>query len=165
MNISVKKSIPILLLFVILGCLIYSNTLKVPYTFDDESRIEDNTDIRMTEVNLCNIGKAAFGNDSAKNRPIGNITFALNYFFHQYNLPGYHVVNIIIHILSGIFLFLFVKTTLCLLKAQGSKLKAERAHEALSMKFARENMEVGIDKLKFPIVGLFLPLSFQLQQD
>ena len=40
------------------------------------------------------------------------ITFALNYGFNNYDVFGYHIVNITIHILSGFFLYLFVATTL-----------------------------------------------------
>jgi len=93
---SVTKTISILLLFVALGFLIYSNSLE-----------------------------AAFGKSSPKKRQIGNITFALNYYFHQYNLAGYHVVNIITHILNGILLYLFINITLRVLKAESSKPKGE----------------------------------------
>ena len=54
------------------------------------------------------------GEKSAKARPVGNVSFALNYYFHQYELGGYHVVNIIIHILSGIVLYAFLRITLSL---------------------------------------------------
>jgi tetratricopeptide (TPR) repeat protein len=100
-----------LLLFVILGLFIYSNTLKSPFVFDDGHNIRQNRHIRLTELALKDIVTAGFKSPSS-NRPIANITFALNYYFHQYNLIGYHCTNIIIHILTGIFLFLFVKNTL-----------------------------------------------------
>ncbi|MFC1819418.1 hypothetical protein ACFL0B_10100, partial [Thermodesulfobacteriota bacterium] len=45
-------------------------------------------------------------------RPIANISFALNYYFHGLEEKGYHLVNIFIHLLSSIMLFYFVKTTL-----------------------------------------------------
>ena len=109
-NRSITKQISIFLLFIILGFGIYSNTLNVPFIFDDESRILNNPNIRVTT--FSDIGKAAFSKYSAQNRPFGNITFALNYYLHQYNLKGYHVVNIIIHVLTGIFFYLFIKTTL-----------------------------------------------------
>ena len=37
----------IILLFIILGFGIYSNTLKSPFFFDDTKRIRDNPDIRL----------------------------------------------------------------------------------------------------------------------
>ena len=111
---SVLKITSIVIVFAALGFLIYSNSFNGPFVFDDNLRIAKNPDIRLSELTLKNILKAGFGKQSAKSRPIGNISFALNYYFHQYSVKGYHIVNIIIHILTGIFLYLFLKTTLTL---------------------------------------------------
>jgi len=108
MNHSILKNILILLLFIVLGVGIYSNTLGVPFLFDDKLRILDNQYIRTTT--LSEIGKAGF--KSSPSRPIVFASFALNYYFHQYDLKGYHVVNIIIHILTGFFFYILVQTTL-----------------------------------------------------
>ncbi len=110
MKLSALKPVLILLLFVILGFGIYSNTLEAPFILDDTIGIQDNPHIRITKLTFKEIGKVGFKNSSS--RPIAFITFALNYYFHQYNLKGYHVVNIIIHILTGFFLYLFIKATL-----------------------------------------------------
>ena len=108
MNLSALKRVSILLFFFIVGFVIYSNTLEAPFYFDDISAIKDNANIRATR--LTEIGNAGF--KSSSTRPIAFISFALNYYLHQYNLKGYHLVNIIIHILTGIFLYLFIKETL-----------------------------------------------------
>jgi tetratricopeptide (TPR) repeat protein len=110
-NSSYFKVTLIILAFFILGFLIYSNTLESPFVFDDTVRILENPDIRMDKLSNNNLWKAAFGKQSPRSRPIGNISFALNYYFHQYELAGYHIVNIIIHIISGILLWLFLKKT------------------------------------------------------
>jgi tetratricopeptide (TPR) repeat protein len=110
MSFSSIKSIAIVLLFFILGFGIYSNTLEVPFHFDDTTRIQNNPKVRITEFTFNNLLEAAFNKKSSKNRPVGNVTFALNYYFHKYNRKGYHIVNIIIHILTGIFLFFFINT-------------------------------------------------------
>ena len=112
MNRPAIQRISILLLFSIVAALIYSNTLEVPFYFDDVLGIVDNPSIRIAELSLQEIGNVAFGKAFSQKRPVGNITFALNYYFHQYRLQGYHIVNIIIHLLSGIFLYLFIITTL-----------------------------------------------------
>jgi len=111
---SVVWTLLVILLFSVAGFGLYSKTLQGPFIFDDVSKIKDNPNIRLTEFEANKILKAAFGKGSAKSRPVGNISFALNYYFHQYHLEGYHIVNIIIHILTGIFLFYFLKTTLSL---------------------------------------------------
>ncbi len=108
---SIKKTILILSLFAILGFLIYSNTLEAPFVFDDVIDIQRNHNIRLTEFSLGQILKAGF-NSYSSSRPVSYISLGLNYYFHQFNVAGYHVVNIIIHILSGILLYFFINTTL-----------------------------------------------------
>ena len=115
----------IVLLFFIVGFVIYSNTLESHFQLDDFVRIKNNPDIRITELSATNVLKAAFGQKSAKARPVGNISFALNYYFHGFDVWGYHVVNIIIHILTGIVLYAFFKTTLSL---PSVKLPDHQAH-------------------------------------
>ena len=100
----------ILLLFTGLVFWLYSNTLESPFAFDDSLQIERNTHIRVTQFSLKEIVDA--GLKSSKSRFIAYISFALNYYFHQYDLVGYHVVNNSIHVLSGFFLYLFLAATL-----------------------------------------------------
>ena len=47
-------------------------------------------------------------------RPTAILSFALNYYFHSYNLPGYHIVNISIHIFNAFLLYYIIKLTLFL---------------------------------------------------
>ena len=92
--------------------ILHANTLESPFVFDDKVRIVENPAIRIDKLTFQNLWNAAFGRQSARSRPIGNISFALNYYFHQHELAGYHIVNIIIHIINGILLWLFLKKTL-----------------------------------------------------
>ena len=108
---SVAATLTVLAVFIILGTAVYSNTLEAPFEFDSVARIQNNPSVRITELSPASLYKAAFGRKTAKNRPLGNLTFALNYYFQGYNTLGYHVVNITIHILAGIFLFLFIRLT------------------------------------------------------
>jgi tetratricopeptide (TPR) repeat protein len=108
---SILITLVVFSVFSVSGVLLYSKTLESPFVFDDSLRITENPDIRIKELSLKSIRDAAFGKQSTKARPIGNITFALNYYVHQYDVKGYHIVNISIHILTGIFLFLFIQTT------------------------------------------------------
>jgi hypothetical protein len=45
---------------------------------------------------------------------VAYITLALNYYFHGLDLAGYHLVNILIHLAAGIFLYMFLRITLSL---------------------------------------------------
>ncbi|MGD9332692.1 MAG: hypothetical protein PVJ53_15365, partial [Desulfobacterales bacterium] len=111
---SAAISITAFLLLIVVGGLIYSNTLSSPFLFDSVPRILKNPNVRISELSMDNLAQAAFNQSSPKNRPVANITFAVNYFFHQYETPGYHVINIAIHILTAFLLYLLFKTTLAL---------------------------------------------------
>jgi tetratricopeptide (TPR) repeat protein len=100
----------LLSLLAVIIILIYSGTLTTPFIFDDHNNIRDNPHIRIPSLSFKNLAWAGFESPEA-NRPVANISFALNYYFHGYNLVGFHVVNILIHLASGIFLYAFVKAT------------------------------------------------------
>lgn len=91
--------------------LIYSNTFRSPFHFDDVKNIQQNSRIHLTSLsseNFIEIGSEVL----SSNRPVAMFSFALNHYFHRYDVEGYHVVNIMIHILTGIFLYFLVKTIL-----------------------------------------------------
>jgi len=90
--------------------LIYSSNLDGPFIFDD-SRIQNNPQLHLTDLTPGNLIKAGF-ESSPKTRPVAHISFALNYYFHGFDTRGYHLVNITIHVLTAILLYLFIKTTL-----------------------------------------------------
>ena len=89
------------------GIIIYSNTLRVPFVFDDLVYIKDNP-ILKDPLNLPAI--ISF----APSRWIGFFSFAINYYFGDWNTGGYHLVNLMIHIGSAIccygLLFLTLRT-------------------------------------------------------
>jgi Flp pilus assembly protein TadD len=101
----------LLSLLAIIIILIYSGTLTTPFILDDIHNIRGNPHIRMPFPGFKNLLRAGFESPIA-NRPVANISFALNYYFHGYNLVGFHVANLLIHLASGIFLYAFVKATL-----------------------------------------------------
>ena len=108
------KAIPDGLVILILGIvaiLVYSNTLSTPFVFDDVIHITGNPYIRLQHFTMEGIKDAAL-KGYARNRPVPMMSFALNYYFHRYNVFGYQLVNIIIHMMTGIFLYLFIKITL-----------------------------------------------------
>jgi Tfp pilus assembly protein PilF len=106
-----KYEILLLSLLAMVVILIYADTLTTPFIFDDINNIRDNPHIRIPFPSLKNLVWAGFQSPEA-NRPIANISFALNHYFHGYNLVGFHLVNILIHIAAGVFLYLLVKATL-----------------------------------------------------
>jgi len=115
-----------LLLLAGAGFLIYSNTLDSPFVFDAKSYILDDTAIRMTDFSWEQVKTAAF-ESVPKKRFLDNLSFAFNYYFDQYDVFGYHLVNIAIHVLCAICLLFFVKTTLARTPAGRSELPAGMA--------------------------------------
>lgn len=91
---------------------IYSHTLNAPFYFDGIKRIKDNPYVRVSELSVEQLLKSVFNPFSLATRPVSNISIALNYYFHQYNLPGYHIINIIIHFFTGFLLFVLIKNLL-----------------------------------------------------
>lgn len=99
-----------LLSLALIVILSYANTLGSPFVFDSRNNIESNPHIRISKITLNELAEAAFKSPQ-KQRPLANISFALNYYLHDYNVVGFHVVNILIHISTGFFLYFFFKST------------------------------------------------------
>jgi Flp pilus assembly protein TadD len=108
---TLKTSLTALTIFLVF--LIYSSNLDGPFLFDDGSNITNNSAIRLTRLSWSGLKEAAT-NSPLSNRPLAYISFALNYYFHSYRTVGYRTINILIHMSAGLFLFLFIKTTLSL---------------------------------------------------
>ncbi len=95
----------------LLGTLAYANTIHVPFLFDDYQNIVTNQHIRLTDLTVERLGDAGFASPHP-HRWVAYISFALNYFVHQYNPAGYHIVNITIHISTAILIFFLFQITL-----------------------------------------------------
>jgi len=103
----------ILLLFVA-GTAVYSNTFQSPFVFDDINFItRNNPHVHMTDFSWASIKEAAL-EGNPRHRYLPNISFAVNYYFGRENPFGYHLVNLAIHLLTGIILFFLFQATLFL---------------------------------------------------
>ena len=95
----------LLLTVVLLLC--YSNTLHVPWHLDDSPNITNNYPLRIDNLMPETIRQTLYAKPFAPGslyRPVANFSFALNWYFGQDNPFGYHLVNLVIHILASIFL-------------------------------------------------------------
>ena len=87
----------IAILSLILGAwFAYADTMHVPFLLDDSVRIVSNEKIRTIWPSSATL---------ATNRPAVDYTFALDYWVHGLDLPGYHIVNLSIHIVASLMLF------------------------------------------------------------
>ncbi len=101
-----------LLLIGILGFLAYSNTFHGPFQWDETEFIVGNAVIRdlgyFTDISRAE-GMPVY--DGLKSRYIGYLTFALNYKLHGFNVLGYHLVNLAIHLVNAILVYFLVLLT------------------------------------------------------
>ncbi len=106
---AVKTATPAMVILLVF--IIYSGAINAPFHFDDRHNIVDNPHIRLTRLNLEALRQAAL-KSPLPNRPVAYISFALDYYFHDYHPEGYRLINILIHLAAGLFLFLLITTTL-----------------------------------------------------
>ncbi len=95
----------------ILVFIIYSNNYSASWHFDDEPNILNRDELHLKNLNWKNIYKTFFWGKKIF-RPVSCFSLALNYYFDKEKVFGYHLVNNFIHILSSIFLFLFIHQAL-----------------------------------------------------
>jgi len=97
-----KKNVASVLLIAILATIIYSNSFDCLFHFDDQHAIVENYAIHRFDL------KEIF---STSTRPILDLTLALNYYFGKLNVFGYHLVNLMLHIVNGIMLYFILLWT------------------------------------------------------
>jgi len=91
-----------ILILLLAGGVIYSKSVHGPFIFDDHMYIIDNPMIR-------NLGNFL---DLSGTRYVSYLSFALNYAVGGYSTTGYHIVNIVIHIVNALLLYHIVAVTL-----------------------------------------------------
>ncbi len=95
----------LLLLLLLTG---YINSFQAEWHYDDLPNILENSPLHLTELTAASIKRTFFaypGQQGTLLRPVSNLTFALNWFFHQDRVFGYHVANFFIHLLTAVFLY------------------------------------------------------------
>jgi len=108
-----KKYSSYVYLFLIFSfcALSYSNTFKAPFVFDDERNIVNNAHIQSFE-NLLTASKkekthkTLYDLETMMNsRIVAYISFFINYKFHGLNVIGYHILNLLIHLMCILFYY------------------------------------------------------------
>src|SRR5687767_12901557 len=92
---------------VIATCLAYHNTLSLPFVFDDQVVVVDNTTIRHLWP-LNDVLTTPRDGSGATGRPLLNLTLALNYAWGGLAVEGYHAVNLLLHLSSALIVFALV---------------------------------------------------------
>jgi protein O-mannosyl-transferase len=94
------------LLIAAVGLLLYSRTLHVPFILDDFESIVNNPLLtNFAYFYDLESGRSFYGHAGFVSRWFGYLTLALNYRIHGLELPGYHLVNIAIHLMAALFVY------------------------------------------------------------
>jgi len=101
----------LLLAAVLLLILVYANTFKVPLYFDDAGIVTSN--LKINDLSLKTLSRICF-KSITRNRPLANLSLAINYTLagDPSKTSSFHVVNIAVHILCFVFVFLFIQKLL-----------------------------------------------------
>ncbi len=91
--------------------LAYSNTFSVPFHFDDRPNITQNPNVQIKVFTWDRIERLIKNTYKESIRVFSYFTLALNYYFGEFNVFGYHLVNFIIHVFAGFFLYWFLILT------------------------------------------------------
>lgn len=95
-----------ILLIALTGMAVYSNTFNVPFQWDEQTYIRENPFIR--DVSYFSNPAKAKGHEfygALKNRYVGYLTFALEYKLHGFDVRGYHVFNLLVHIINSLLVY------------------------------------------------------------
>ncbi len=89
---------------------VYFNTVTIPFMFDDFTYLVNNPAIKdfsyFRDSNL--ILKLGINEDVKNNfilRPLSYFSFAINYALHGLDVRGYHIVNLLIHIVNSLLVY------------------------------------------------------------
>jgi len=103
----VQFNIIAILVIIVVGYLSYSNSLNGEMIFDDINIIQQNDRLHDLD-NFKDINKWV----SPNGRNFAMFSFAINYSIHENNVFGYHLFNLIIHLIYGCFVFLLARLIL-----------------------------------------------------
>jgi tetratricopeptide (TPR) repeat protein len=114
-DLSCRQVLFALTAIVVIVLAVYSNSLDCSWHFDDEPNITHNSYLQIRDLSWASLKQTLFSDQRYRNvlyRPMAAMSFALNYYCGGDDVFGYHVVNVLIHLLTSVFLFLFLRLTL-----------------------------------------------------
>jgi protein O-mannosyl-transferase len=89
------------------------NSLSAPFIFDDEAVVKENPTIRhLWPLGTVLSPPATGGGSGVLGRPVVNLSLAINYALGGLDVRGYHLLNVVIHLLAALTLFGIVRRTL-----------------------------------------------------
>ena len=113
MNKDQRSLLAVMAIFAAVG-LAYFNSLSNPFIFDDRHTIVENNYIKHRETlpNLFTNKITSFPITKGMWRPLLMLSFAFNYFISGLSPHSYHLINILLHFLNAVMLYLLLETFL-----------------------------------------------------
>ncbi|MDZ7735371.1 MAG: hypothetical protein U5P41_03975 [Gammaproteobacteria bacterium] len=113
-NMQKKNLIPALIVLglICLTVLVYSPGLRGMFLFDDKPNIVDNQALVLEDYSVRSLVKASLSFSSTLKRPISMLSFALNIDLCGKTPFCFKVVNLAIHIICGLLVFIFSRLIL-----------------------------------------------------
>ncbi|MEW6101747.1 MAG: tetratricopeptide repeat protein [Candidatus Omnitrophota bacterium] len=98
-----------IVVIIFLGLLVYSNSLKNGFVYDDELVIVENPFLNSLKNIKYFFTREYFpGSGEFTYRPMLTLTYLLDYHFWKENPFGYHLTNVIIHVLNATLFYFFL---------------------------------------------------------
>src|SRR3989339_1229668 len=109
-----QNSLPAVVVILAVVGLTYFNSLSNPFIFDDRHTIVENNYIKHRETlsNLFTNKVTSFPIAKGMWRPLLMLSFAFNYFISGLSPHSYHLINILLHFLNAVLLYLLLETFL-----------------------------------------------------
>jgi len=111
MNISSRNIFLSVFLIIVLGSLVYTNAISGQFIWDDEHLVQNNTMIKswknVPAVFAEDIG-AGGGKEYNFYRPVQMLTYMADYSLWKIDPKGYHLTNIILHILAALAVYYLI---------------------------------------------------------
>lgn len=104
------QSVWCFLAIIVVGLIVYANSLVVPFLLDDQYAILENPHIRHLWPLWEALAPAPRAADSW--RPLISLSLAINFAISGFQVWSYHLVNVAIHLASALVLFGIVRRTL-----------------------------------------------------
>ncbi|MBL7070031.1 MAG: tetratricopeptide repeat protein [Candidatus Omnitrophica bacterium] len=102
---QIRRHIKEILLISLLGLLIYFNSLQSGFIWDDYSLVVDNPLIRDIHKAARVFGSRLSVHGDIFYRPTQNLSYMLDFLLFKFDPRGYHLTNILLHIIVGILFF------------------------------------------------------------
>lgn len=101
---------PPVLVIVLFSIVIYANSLKNGFVYDDATTIVGNTFIKHLSNLPGLLSKEIYFSQSGEMtyRPVVTFTYFLDYALYGLNPWGFHLTNILLHAINGILLYVFL---------------------------------------------------------